>query len=37
MAEYGGEAYHVSYETEPERYGEHIGQFEEVLSTFRFL
>ena len=37
MAEYGGEAYHVSYEAGPDRYWEHIWQFEEILDTFRFL
>ena len=37
MAEYRGEAYHVSYGAGPERHGERAGQFKEVLDTFRFL
>jgi len=32
-----GEAYSISYEADKKNYDEHIGQFEEMVKTFKFL
>ena len=34
---YRGEAYSISYEADKENFDAHIGQFEEMVETFRFL